>query len=440
MHKIEKQNDLNEWLNTILSIHISADLEVVYAQSDRYYVIKPRQSSLKDGIKINIIDDLWTMGRSDLPCSQYQDLPAPGLAEPVLDIYQDNCFQYDVLGLAFWMLSRAEEVGREDLDHFQRFPATASHAYQHGYLERPIVDEWMMVLREICSTRWPSLRLKQHTFSMKLSHDVDRPSKFAQLSLKRLILTTGKDVLLHRNLSSLFKAPLIYLFGSKRLLKMDPNNTFDWLMEQSEKAGVKSAFYFIMGRTDPRYDAFYDGDERAIRQLMREIHRRGHEIGLHPSFNTYHKPDRIVAEAERLKMACKQEGISQNEWGGRMHYLRWQTPVTIKGWDDAGMSYDSTLSYADHAGFRCGTCREYPAYDPVDHKMLNVYIRPLIAMDQTVVGAGYMGLGHTEAALDKFLDLKNQCKKVNGVFTLLWHNSFFSCRKDFEIYKSILEK
>jgi len=37
----------------------------------------------------------------------------------------------------------------------------------------------------------------------------------------------------------------------------------------------------------------------------------------------------------------------------------------LRAWADAGMDYDSTLSYADRPGFRCGTCSEYPAFDPV---------------------------------------------------------------------------
>ena len=271
-----------------------------------------------------------------------------------------------------------------------------------------------------------------------VSHDVDRPSQFPKLSLIRLILSTGKDVLINKNFSSIFKAPIIYFFQSSKLFSFDRNNTFEWLMDQSEELGIKSAFYFIMGRTDKRYDAFYDPSDKMIRNLMRKIHKRGHEIGLHPSYKTYNKPELIVQEANTLKKVCEEEQIYQEQWGGRMHYLRWQSPTTLHGWENAGMTYESTLSYADHAGFRCGTCREYPAFDPLQNRILNLNIRPLIAMDCSVVSKPYMGLGHTDEALNKFLELKRQCKKVNGNFTLLWHNSFFEHKKDFEIYKAIL--
>lgn len=43
---------------------------------------------------------------------------------------------YDILGLAYWMLTRQEEVGRTDLIT-TRFPAVHSHAYKHSYLSAP---------------------------------------------------------------------------------------------------------------------------------------------------------------------------------------------------------------------------------------------------------------------------------------------------------------
>ncbi|WP_234909911.1 polysaccharide deacetylase family protein, partial [Vibrio anguillarum] len=117
---------------------------------------------------------------------------------------------------------------------------------------------------------------------------------------------------------------------------------------------------------------------------MRRIHERGHEIGLHPSYGTFQQPELIKQEAERLKRICAEESIDQHVWGGRMHYLRWEQSTTMRAWAGAGMTYDSTLGYADRPGFRCGTCFEYPAFDPVAQEQLNLRIRPLVVMECTV--------------------------------------------------------
>lgn len=131
-------------------------------------------------------------------------------------------------------------------------------------------------------------------------------------------------------------------------------------------------------------------------------------------------------------------GYTANELGGRMHYLRWEHPTTLQAWNDAGMTYDSTLSYADLPGFRCGTCFEYPAFNAVTQQQLKIRIRPLIAMECTVIAERYMGLGYGAETQAKFAELKDKCRKVNGCFTLLWHNSHFSNQADFETYKQVI--
>ncbi len=394
--------------------------------------------------------------RSDFPCDYWNaesegytapieaQLPAPGtkqLSTPLITVSAKEAkVHYDIVGLAYWMLTRMEEIGREDLDNHQRFPATASHAFKHSYLERPIVDEWLDILGQVIQRVWPQIQLKKHFFEVKVSHDVDGPARYAFQNMKGLVRTIGGDVLLRRDMISALKAPWIWLNSRHTIHPKDPANTFDWLMQQSENNGLISSFYFICGRTDASKDALYDPEMPHIRKLMREIHQRGHEIGLHPSYNTYNRPEEVAREAVRLRKVCAEEGIEQEVWGGRMHFLRWNQAVTLKAWADAGMTYDSTLSYADRPGFRCGTCFEYPAFDAATDKPLPLRIRPLVAMDCTVIAERYLGLGSTEAAYEKFNALKDNCKKVGGVFTLLWHNSYFNTPEDFEIYRRLVSE
>jgi hypothetical protein len=372
--------------------------------------------------------------------SVFGPLPAPGaewLPNPLIEVQGTVSYiHYDILGLTYWMLSRLEEVGREDVDKHGRFPASKSHAYKHGYLERPIVDEWMRILGQVIECTWPGIVLKQHKFSMKVSHDVDIVSSYAFHDWPRLVRAIVSNVLLRRDLVVVANAVSIRLNTRLKLQATDPANTFDWIMDISEEYELKSAFYFICGRTAPKKDASYNLDNPLIRNLMRHIHLRGHEIGLHPSYGSFQRPDFIAEEAKHLIDIAKAEGIGQNEWGGRMHYLRWKHPTTLRALDQAGMAYDSTLSYADRAGFRCGTCFEYPAFDPVASESLALRIRPLIAMEVTVMD--YMGLGRSQAALDKFLQLKDACRSVGGCFTLLWHNTSLTTSIDRELYKNIL--
>ena len=405
-------------------------------------------------ITLPLDDATFSRADSDLPCTQWNAaaegwhtaldpvLPAPGvstLPSPLIEpTVQGWHIHYEILGLTYWMLSRQEEVGRTDLDAHGRFPATSSHAFKHGYLERPIVDEWLQILGQVITRTWPGLQLKQHSFSMKVSHDVDAPSRYGFASAKGLLRSMAGDVLKRRDIQSALRAPWIRLNTRDALHPADSFNTFEWIMDLSDRHGLTSAFYFICGRSS-HMDAAYEPEHPAIRALMRRMHERGHEIGLHPSYGSYQKPEIIATEAQRLRRVAAEEGITQSEWGGRMHFLRWEQPTTLRAWADAGMNYDSTLSYADLPGFRCGTCFEYPAFDPVQSEILNVRVRPLIAMECTVMAPRYMGLGTGEAAYAKFSQLKDACRAVNGCFTLLWHNSQFEKEAERGLYEAVLK-
>ncbi|RBO85739.1 polysaccharide deacetylase family protein [Marinomonas aquiplantarum] len=399
------------------------------------------------------LEEAFHQSRSDFPCSKWNatkagwvsvlgdPLPAPcvsELPEPLIEQKTHHTvIHYDILGLTYWMLNRIEEIGRTDLDLHGRFPATSSHAYQHDYLERPVVDEWLHLLGQVIQKVWPSVSIKKHQFSIKLSHDVDRPSRYAFRTLKPLLRAMAGDVLKYSNFKGAIIAPWIRLKSRNHLHHNDPFNTFDWIMQQSEANNLTSAFYFICGG-DHLNDADYQPEDSRIRQLLRQIHLRGHEIGLHPSYDTYQNPAAIQQEADCLLRVCKEEGIEQGGFGGRMHYLRWENPVTLQSWEDAGMTYDSTLSYADRPGFRCGTCYEYSAFNVVTQKSLLLRIRPLVVMECSIMGAGYMGLGSGEAALQKILEIKDVCRRVDGCFTLLWHNSELYNIALRDIYKRVI--
>lgn len=386
---------------------------------------------------------LWDSKKEGYTGVLNNHIPAPGLLDvnkKLITVSSKSAeIHYNIIYFLYWMLTRQEEVASENLDSHSRFPASSSHAYQHGYLDRPIVDEWLDILGQVIVRVWPDLKLKEHKFQIQVSHDVDEPSKYAFKSFKGLARIVAGQCLKNRDYKAAVIGPKVWLNSRKRIDRQDPVNTFDWLMDQSDKNGIKSAFYFICGRTDKEKDALYDVEMPQIRELIKHIHKRGHEVGLHPSYNTYDSPTEIAREANRLFKVCKEEGVTQAMWGGRMHYLRWNSQVTPAAWESAGMNYDASLGYADRPGFRCGTCFEYPWFDTSLDKELSLTIRPLIAMDCTVIAERYLALGSTEAAYEKFNELKTNCLKVNGTFSLLWHNSFFKSQKDFDIYQRLLQ-
>lgn len=442
------------WLQTILFERFGNDFDVEITEEG--WIIK--QATNDKVLRIVFFDKFYQLGKADFGVFQW-DSEQEGWRSPLnkpLSVLGEKDEQdqskmieldasgatinFDILGLTYWCLSRSEEVGRDDLDFHERFPAQHSHAYQNNYLERPIVDEWLNLLGQIIEKVWLQIKLKQHNFEVKVSHDVDAPSQFGFVDLRRFIRRCGASILLDKNIKNVLLAPFVRLFTKDKLLKIDGYNSFDWLMSLSEKYNLKSAFYFISGRTDAHKDADYDLDYPAIRNLMSQIQMRGHEIGMHSSYNTFKSIDRLKSELACLKNNAKDEGIELSEIGVRMHYLRWQQPYTLQALNDAGFVYDTSMTYADHAGFRCGTCYEYPAINPVTKEILKLRIRPLIAMECSVIGKEYMGLRIGEEAENKFIELAEKCRQVGGCFTTLWHNSEFSDKRKKVLYETMLSK
>ncbi|MEM6737733.1 MAG: hypothetical protein AAF620_16845, partial [Bacteroidota bacterium] len=193
----------------------------------------------------------------------------------------------DIFGSAFFILTRYEEFVRLDKDQFDRFPATASLAYQEGFLHRPIVNEYAEILWACMKKLWPGLERQPRKFQMHVSHDVDCPYQYTFTNFPLLARNLAGDLIKRRNPEQSLSRIRTWNQVKQGNLAADPFNTFNWLMDLSEKHSLISAFYFITDTTDKKRDGNYSIHHPAIRQLIRHIHQRGHEIGLHPSFNTY---------------------------------------------------------------------------------------------------------------------------------------------------------
>ena len=338
----------------------------------------------------------------------------------------------DIFGSAFFMLSRYEEYAHQVEDIHGRFPASASLASLNGFLNWPIVNEYIAILWASLKRLWPGLVRKKRQFRMIPTHDVDIPFEYKGKSLRQILLKSAVDLnhghglkCIVRNLSSWHQI--------NRSKYHDPFDTFDWLLDTLEANGAVGVFNFMAGGRLP-VDDYYPISAPHITDLIKKVIHRGHAIGFHPSYETATDCHLWSSEYSRLQTAIK----SLQVHGGRQHFLRFKVPLTWRCWASSGLEYDSSLGFADHAGFRCGICYEYPVFDLEQRKELPLRERPLIAMDTTVIDSHYMGLGASEEALNYLLDLKQRCRNYDGDFVILWHNQRFVDPKEKEIFQKII--
>ena len=343
----------------------------------------------------------------------------------------------DVFGSVFFLLTRYEELVIPARDGHGRFAAGSSLLAREGLLDRALVNEYLDLFWVTIQMLWPRLRRRERAFRPFLTHDVDRPLCVVDESLARVAGSAVADLIRRHDANLALRRLGAFWSGSGSQLEKDPCNTFDWMMDQSEAAGLTSAFYFFGGQTNPRFDARYTLGDARIRSLLTRIGARGHEIGLHPSYGTLGDAPALAREYQSLRQTAEQLGIVQRTWGGRQHYLRWEVPGTWQAWEDAGLAYDSTLGFADHAGFRTGTCYEYPVFNLHTRQRLTLRERPLIVMDVSLLNRDYMGLDH-EQAWHQATRLLETCRRHQGDFVLLWHNNNLASARDRALYLRLL--
>jgi len=146
----------------------------------------------------------------------------------------------------------------------------------------------------------------------------------------------------------------------------------------------------------------------------------------------------MQSEFNRLKCVCKNHGLKPKNWGARQHYLRYNVAKTARILECTGITYDSSLTFAENAGFRCGCCYEYPLFDFINRRSLKIRERPLIIMDRSVLAPQYMNLDFDEA-FNFMAKCKRRCQLYKGDFTILWHNNLLIKNQYRELYQSILE-
>ncbi len=327
--------------------------------------------------------------------------------------------ELDIFSASFFMLTRWEEYVNKNRDLHNRFPAYESLAYREGFLDRPIVDEFIKELKEKLLELDDSLVFKKREFELILTHDID--DIYFWKNKRQLFRIVLGDILKRRDIKLALKRVREYYLVSKNKMK-DPFDTFDWFMDKSEDIGLKSRFYF-MSRGVTEYDNRYDIKQQ--KQLIEHIKKRGHIIGIHPSYNAYNDFGQLKKEKELLEEICACE-IKE----GREHYLRFEVPTTWQIWEDNRMSIDSTCGYADKEGFRCGTGNEFSVFNILTREKLKLKERPLILMDCTLFK--YNNYNYKEA-IEKIEKLIRQ----TDTFTVLWHNSSI---EHIDFLESILNK
>lgn len=307
-----------------------------------------------------------------------------------------------------------------------------------GLLYRPVVDESYLA-EGGRKPVWPEGK----PFAVCLTHDVDVVSSlsFRQTARKRIENIKSRNTRL-KKVRGLAGLGLDRVRALKNVGTEDPLHCYERWLQVEKEVGARSTFFLWPGwkavkkhhHTDCAYDmqdpVVFDGQKCSVAEMIREIDRRGWEIGLHPSWYSFDDADEMKRQKESLESALGHEVVSV-----RQHYLHYDIRITPKVQAKAGFKYDSTLGFNDNVGFRFGTCHPWHLYDLGKETGLPIMEIPLIIQDGAMFNPSKGMRLDEETAFQYVEHIAKAVEKVGGVLTLLWHPNYIRNPVCWDLYR-----
>lgn len=310
-----------------------------------------------------------------------------------------------------------------------------------GLLYRPVVDEAYMA-EGGSKPVWPEGK----PFAVCLTHDVDVVSLY---SFKQSVRLWGPGIINNGSISDrvfrLLGLGKNFIQTMRQIRTGDPLHCYERWLEVEDQVGARSTFFFWPGwkavrkhhHSDCAYDledpVVFDRQKCTVAEMIREIDRRGWEIGLHPSWYSFDDVDEMKRQKAALENTLGHEVVSV-----RQHYLHYDIRVTPRAQAEAGFKYDSTLGFNDNVGFRFGTCYPWKLYDLKTETELNIIEIPLIVQDGAMLNPA-KGMRLDEDVSFKYVvQITEAVEKVGGVLTLSWHPQYILKSTWWGLYLRIL--
>ena len=166
----------------------------------------------------------------------------------------------DIFSSSFFMLTRWEEYVNKERDEHMRFPGIESIASKNGFLHRPVVNEYVEMLWALLSKLGYKGERKKKSYNLVLTHDIDH------MDYPRCLRILAGDILKRRNLKLVWKNFKHYLITGS-----NPYDTFGFIMDISEKLGIKSHFYFMSSDSNIPPDTAFYLESRRFKNKIKEV-------------------------------------------------------------------------------------------------------------------------------------------------------------------------
>lgn len=431
------QNEVKYTFHCLIKKFLGLEIEFLISKNEEFYLIEG-----KNGKNLKIENRFFNSDNpqllfleSRIPSKveestisfldvDYQHISLFGKAE-LQDSGNEYLLKSDLIAASFFMLSRWEEKAHSGkMDHHERFPLESSLAYKNNFYHRPIVNEYLELLKSILNSMgWTEILVRD--YKAVISYDIDKVKKWRGFkTLLQSIYLNAKQMNIGRIVSD-----KLSFFGSVLGMTKDPYFSFDFILDSLKGHKIEAILYFKTGVSNLKYDKnIYKVSHPNIQKVFKKLIKEDVIIGLHPSYYTFKDKSRMKMEMDELKTSLPEYSLERC----RQHYLRFSLPETWRIMDSVGFKTDSSMMYAKEPGFRCGICYTFPVFDFERRKRLNLEESPLIFMESRYVGKA-------DQILPMVSKLTETIKKYQGENIVLWHNNNLFYKKHRQVYKQVLD-
>ena len=324
---------------------------------------------------------------------------------------------FDIFAASFYLISRYEEYLPHKLDKYGRYDHTQSIAFQKGFLQRPIVEEWMY---EFC--RVYDLQRKS-SFTYQPTYDIDQAWSWKHKGWKRNLGGWIRDII-YLNTRAL-KNRLLVLAGKKQ----DPFDAFDWMDDLHQQ--LNPFYFFILAKKNGQYDKQILPSVPAWQALIKKISAR-YTTGIHPSWAA-HTSDESLKE----ELTTFQAITGATAMHARYHYIAFTLPHGYQRLIEQGIRHDHSMGYGSINGFRASTSIPFKWFDLSANKTTDLEIHPFCWMD---ANSYYEQQLTADQALVELNMFKEVLKKTGGQMQVIWHNNFLGTDPQFVEWRKICER
>lgn len=307
-----------------------------------------------------------------------------------------------------------------------KFGSIHSYSFRlKGWDERAWEHAWVnriaLFLREWAAQKnnadVKSLFGEEPTPKIRMTHDVDAIKKTFAIRIKQSIF------ILFNSFRSFLKGRFIDSFQKLKksinfFLKNENWMVLDKLLDLLKESSVKSTFHFY-GDLQKKslkkllIDPGYKVNSDDLKIIFKKIIRNNHEVGLHPSFDSFNNIDSLILQKNALEEAsgCKITSV-------RQHWLRFSWDSTWNCQESAGLALDSTLMFNDRPGFRNSSALQWNPWNQNKNCTYKIKALPSILMDSHIYDYIELEEKNHLYFMNSFTE---ECKKLHGQAAVLWH-------------------